>query len=81
LRHETDEQHAELVSATEGRGFWLNLEVADVDAMYERLCAAGVLVVQPLEAGPRGTRFFVVRDPNGVLIRVARAQTGLEIAI
>jgi catechol 2,3-dioxygenase-like lactoylglutathione lyase family enzyme len=81
LRHETNEQHAELVSATDGRGLWLNLEVADVDAMYEQLCAAGVPVVQPLEAGPRGARFFVVRDPNGVLLRVARVRAGLEIAI
>jgi catechol 2,3-dioxygenase-like lactoylglutathione lyase family enzyme len=74
LRHETDEQHAELVSATDGRGFWLNLDVADVDAMYQSLSEVNVLGVQPLAAGPRGARFFTVHDPNGVLIRIARAQ-------
>jgi len=73
MRHETNEQHAELVSATDGRGVWLNLDIVDVDVAYERLCADGVSLVQPLTAGPRGARFFTVRDPNGVLIRVARA--------
>lgn len=77
LRHETDEQHPELVSATDGRGFWLNLDVVDVDTIYESLCAVNVPVAQPLDSGPRGTRFFVVRDPNGVLIRVARKQSSL----
>ena len=73
LRHETDEQHAELVSAADGRGFWLNLDVADVVAMYQSLREADISVVQPLAAGPRGARFFTVHDPNGVLIRIARA--------
>jgi catechol 2,3-dioxygenase-like lactoylglutathione lyase family enzyme len=72
MRHETHEQHAELVSATDGRGIWLNLDVADVDAEYRRLSAARVPVVQPLEAGPSGARFFTIRDPNGVLICIAR---------
>lgn len=73
LRHETDEQHAELVGATDGRGIWLNLDVADVDAMYANLREADVAVAQPLAAGPGETRFFAVHDPNGVLIRIARA--------
>lgn len=73
LRHETNEQHAELVSATDGRGFWLNLDIADVDAVHELMAASSTPGVEPLEVGPRG-RFFTVRDPNGVLIRIARAQ-------
>ena len=81
LRHETDEQHAELVSATDGRGFWLNLEVADVDAIYEALSAANVPGLAPLDTGQRGARFFTVRDPNGVLIRIARRLPGLGNAI
>jgi len=72
LRHETDEQHAELVSAADGRGFWLNLDVADVDALYQSLREANISVVQTLTAGPRGALFFTVYDPNGVLIRIAR---------
>jgi len=74
MRHETNEQHSELVSATDGRGLWFSLNVFDLDAVYERLCAASVPVVQPLKSVPRSVRFFVVRDPCGVLIRVAAAQ-------
>lgn len=73
MRDETNREHAELVSAADGRGVWLNLGVVDIDAEYERLRAAGVPLVQPLTAGPRGARSFTVRDPNGVLIRFARA--------
>lgn len=71
LKHETNERHAELVSATDGRGFWLNLEVEDVDAEYERLCAGGVQLVHPPENQANGRRGFTVRDPNGVLICIA----------
>jgi uncharacterized glyoxalase superfamily protein PhnB len=75
LRHETDERHPELVSATDGRGLWLNLVVTEVDAFFQRLEAAGAPLVQPLETGARGSRSFMVRDPNGVLIRVEQART------
>ena len=71
LRHEIDGAYAELVSATDGRGFWINLDVADADAELARLSAAGVEVVTPLEDKPWGDRQFVVRDPNGVLISIA----------
>jgi uncharacterized glyoxalase superfamily protein PhnB len=74
MRHEKNERHSELVSATDGRGLWFNLDVSDLDAVYKRLRAAGVPVVQPLEAEPRSVRFFVVRDPCGVLIRIAVAE-------
>jgi uncharacterized glyoxalase superfamily protein PhnB len=71
LKHETNERHAELVSAMDGRGFWLNLEVEDVDAEYQRLCAGGVQLVHPPENQSLGRRSFSVRDPNGVLICIA----------
>jgi len=71
LKHETNERHAELVSATDGRGFWLNLEVEDVDGEYQRLCAGGVQLVHPPEDQSNGRRGFTVRDPNGVLICIA----------
>jgi len=77
MRHETNEQHAELVSATDGRGIWLNLDVVDVDAEYERLRAVGVPMVRPLAVGLRRARFFVVGDPSGVLIRISAAMTSL----
>lgn len=71
LRHEIDGPYAELVSATDGRGFWLNLDVADADAEHARLSASGVEIVTPLGNKPWGDRQFVVRDPNGVLIAIA----------
>lgn len=82
LRHEVDGPYAELVSATDGRGFWLNLEVADTDGEYARLCEAGVEIVTPVTDKPWGDRQFVVRDPNGVLIAIAHrlAETARDTA-
>ena len=71
LRHELDGPIPELVSATDGRGFWLNLDVADADFEHGRLAAAGVDVVAAPEDKPWGDRQFVIRDPNGVLISIA----------
>ena len=59
---------AELVSATNGCGWWLTLEVADVATERARLTAAGVKV----EMMPRNSRWpreaIGVRDPMGVWI-------------
>ena len=49
-----------------GKGLILSFEVADVDAEYERLYAAGLGIVQELQDKPWGERSFVVDDPNGV---------------
>lgn len=68
LRHEVDGHPSELICATEGRGLWFNLEVADLEAEYLRLAAAGAAVVTPPVTQPWGDRQFVLRDPNGVLI-------------
>lgn len=71
LRHELDGPIPELVSATDGRGVWLNLTVADADAEHARLGAAGLQIVAPPEDKPWGERMFVIRDPNGVLITLS----------
>jgi catechol 2,3-dioxygenase-like lactoylglutathione lyase family enzyme len=71
LRHEIDGPVEELVSATDGRGVWLNLDVADADAEQRRLAAAGVEIARSAENTPWGDRQFIVRDPNGVLIAIA----------
>lgn len=70
LRQELDGSPSELVSATDGRGFWLGIDVADADAECARLRAAGVEIVSPPEDKPWGERHCVVRDPNGVLILI-----------
>lgn len=71
LRQELDGLQPELVSATDGRGFWLTLEVPDADAEYRRLSDAGVTIVEDVEDKPWGQRQFIVRDPNGILIAIA----------
>lgn len=74
LEHEQNLPVSELVSGTDGRGFWLNLDVPDADAEYARLAAAGVDVAMAIEDKPWGDRQFVVRDPNGVLIAISHRQ-------
>ncbi len=70
LREEVDGVPAELVPATDGRGFWLNLDVADADAEYARLREMGVEIAEPPQDRPWGERSFEVRDPNGIVIFV-----------
>ncbi len=71
LRHEVDGDQAELVSATDGRGFWISLDVDDADADHARLIAEGVSIPTPIEDKPWGDRQFMVKDPNGILIAIA----------
>ena len=59
-----------------GRGVNLQIEVDDIDAMYERSIAAGCSMVIPIEDtwyrttdGITGNRQFVVADPDGYLLR------------
>ncbi len=59
-----------------GRGVNLQIEVGDVDAVYERIRAAGIdPVIPPEERWYRqgeteaGNRQFVVADPDGYLLR------------
>ena len=70
LREETEEEASELVSATDARGLWLNVEVANLDAEYLRLSARGVSSLSMPEQRASGERRFVLRDPNGILIFV-----------
>lgn len=84
LRHEIDGLPAELINATDGRGFWLSVDVADVDAEHERLLAAGARIDSAPENKPWGERIVIVRDPNGVLVHLgqktdAEAETELSI--
>lgn len=72
LREETEGQPAELISATNGRGFWLSLDVADAESDYSRLLDEGVAIVSPLEETLLGEKRFAVRDPNGILIFIAQ---------
>lgn len=50
----------------------INFEVADPDAVYERIKAAGLNILLPLRDEAFGQRHFIVADPNGVLIDVIK---------
>jgi catechol 2,3-dioxygenase-like lactoylglutathione lyase family enzyme len=59
-----------------GRGINLQIEAADVDALYETVQKAGAQVFLPLEQRwyrrqneELGSRQFVVQDPDGYLLR------------
>jgi uncharacterized glyoxalase superfamily protein PhnB len=64
--HETVPAHAHART----QGLILNFEVADVDAHYTRLTAAGLPIHMPLRDEAFGQRHFITADPNGVLIDV-----------
>lgn len=51
-------------------GLTYNFSVADVDAEYNRLTAAGLQPVMPLEDHPWGDRGFAIQDPNGVVLYI-----------
>lgn len=61
-----------------GRGVNFQIVLAEVDALYGRVCAAGARIVIPLEErwyrqddAANGQRQFVVADPDGYLLRFA----------
>lgn len=53
-------------------GIIINIEVADVDAEYERLCASGLPMHLPLRSEDFGQRHFITADPNGILVDVIK---------
>lgn len=71
LQEEQDGAPAELISCTDGRGFWLSIDVPDADAEHARLQNLDVPIVEQPSDQPWGERRFIVRDPNGVLIWIA----------
>lgn len=72
-QQECETERAALVSATDGRGWWLELAVEDVEQEFARLQDAGVEPLSAIEMTPQGERRFFVRDPNGVLIALCSA--------
>lgn len=71
LREEIDGLPSALTHAPDGRGFWLELPVDDVDAVYQRLVAAGVEISEPPQDRPWHERDCRLRDPNGVMIQLS----------
>jgi uncharacterized glyoxalase superfamily protein PhnB len=58
-----------------GAGVDVRLMVPDVDAVYERIRAAGVEVMNPIGDRDYGLRDFIMRDPFGFRLRFASALT------
>ena len=58
-----------------GAGVDIRLMVPDVDAVYERIRAAGLEVLHPIGDRDYGLRDFIMRDPFGFRLRFASALT------
>lgn len=67
-----DGAHHSIPACGRGRsaGLLLNMEVADVDAVYGSFIDAGAKIVQPLRDEAFGQRHFIVAAPDGVLLDV-----------
>ena len=51
-------------------GLTYNFSVADVDAEFQLLTAAGLALIMPLEDHPWGDCGFAVQDPNGIVLYI-----------
>lgn len=49
-----------------GKGLWLTVEVADVEAEYKRIQNLGVPIVVELRQEDWGETHFSIADPNGI---------------
>ncbi|KRA20022.1 VOC family protein [Lysobacter sp. Root604] len=69
-----DGSHETIPAVARGRagGLLLNFEVEDVDAVHDRLRAAGLPILRSLRDEEFGQRHFITADPNGVLIDVIK---------
>lgn len=69
-----DGQHETIPPSGRGvvGGVLLNFEVDDVDAIHDRLQAAGLPILRALRDEAFGQRHFITADPNGVLIDVIK---------
>ena len=50
--------------------FTLDIEVADVDAVFERVGEGSASVVKPPQSYPWGTRSLWLRDPDGNIVNL-----------
>ena len=69
-----DGSHETIPQSGRGKvcGLLLNFEVEDVDAVYDRLKAAGLPIRLDLRDEDFGQRHFITADPNGVLIDIIK---------
>jgi catechol 2,3-dioxygenase-like lactoylglutathione lyase family enzyme len=60
-----DDFARDALAASKGRGMYVYVAVADVDATYARLVAKGVAPISEPRDWEWGNREFVVKDPDG----------------
>lgn len=68
-----DANHASIPEKQRGaptRGMLLNVEVEDVDSVYDKFVTCGVPILLSLQNEAWGQRHFIAEDPNGVMIDV-----------
>lgn len=59
-------QQAPFQPAFQGKGAYITIEIADVDAEYQRLKALNIPIAIDLRNEPWGDRHFAIIDPNGI---------------
>ncbi len=69
-----DGNHKTIPAAGRGKvsGLLLNVEVEDVDAVYDAVRAADLPILLDIRDEDFGQRHFITADPNGVLIDVIK---------
>lgn len=67
-------QQALFQPAFAGKGVYFTLEVADVEAEYERLKKAGIPILIELRQEPWGDTHFAIQDPAGVAVDIVTYQ-------
>lgn len=72
LREEADHTPAELVSACDGRGMWLTLDVADVLAERDQFELEGINTQEVPSKKWWREGSFAVTDPNGLLVIITQ---------
>jgi predicted enzyme related to lactoylglutathione lyase len=53
-------------------GVLVVLVVEEIDAEYDRVTAAGIPILTPIETEEWGERYFQVEDPNGVIVQLVQ---------
>lgn len=67
-----DPSHESLPTAFQkpSQGGLINVEVEDVDGVYDRLTSQGLEPVLDIRTEEWGQRHFIIPDPNGILVDV-----------
>ncbi len=60
------------IAGSAGQGLLVVFVVENIDAEYDRLRAAGVPIVTPIETEEWGERYFQMRDPNGIIFQLVQ---------